>query len=70
MMLKQTGLVGIYPLMVLTKDGKRPEVVEEQGVCLFQDYISRLGKARMVQCGPERYRSTLKRMDTWDERPL
>ena len=29
MMLKQTGLVGIYPLMVLTKDGKRPEVVEE-----------------------------------------
>lgn len=27
--LKQTGLVGIYPLMVLTKDGKRPEVVEE-----------------------------------------
>jgi hypothetical protein len=39
-------------------------------VCLFQDYISRLGKARMVQCGPERYRSTLKRMDTWDERPL
>jgi len=29
MMLKQTGLVGIYPLMVLTKDGQRPEVVEE-----------------------------------------
>ena len=28
-MLKQTGLVGIYPLMVLSKDGKRPEVVEE-----------------------------------------
>lgn len=27
--LKQTGLVGIYPLMMLTKDGKRPEVVEE-----------------------------------------
>ncbi len=28
-MLKQTGLVGIFPLIVLTKDGKRPEVVEE-----------------------------------------
>ncbi|HEY6407386.1 MAG TPA: hypothetical protein VIY29_07960, partial [Ktedonobacteraceae bacterium] len=28
-LLKQTGLVGIYPLMVLTKDGKRPEVVED-----------------------------------------
>src|SRR5947209_1786215 len=27
--LKQTGLIGIFPLMVLTKDGKRPEVVEE-----------------------------------------
>ena len=29
LMLKQTGLVGIFPLIVLTKDGKRPEVVEE-----------------------------------------
>ena len=28
-MLKQTGLVGIFPLMVLAQDGKRPEVVEE-----------------------------------------
>ena len=28
-MLKQTGLVGILPLMVLAKDGRRPEVVEE-----------------------------------------
>lgn len=28
-MLKQTGLVGIYPLMVLSKDGKRPEVIED-----------------------------------------
>ena len=27
--LKQTGLVGIFPLMVLAQDGKRPEVVEE-----------------------------------------
>ena len=27
--MKQTGLVGIFPLMVLTKDGKRTEVVEE-----------------------------------------
>ena len=27
--LKQTGLVGIFPLMVLTQGGKRPEVVEE-----------------------------------------
>ncbi len=26
---KQTGLVGIFPLMVLAQDGKRPEVVEE-----------------------------------------
>lgn len=26
---KQTGLIGIFPLMVLAKDGKRPEVVEE-----------------------------------------
>ncbi|MEO8957199.1 MAG: hypothetical protein ABI396_04810, partial [Ktedonobacteraceae bacterium] len=26
---KQTGLTGIFPLMVLAKDGKRPEVVEE-----------------------------------------
>ena len=28
-MLKQTGLLGIFPLMVLTKDGKRREVVDE-----------------------------------------
>jgi predicted transposase YdaD len=28
-MLKQTGLPGIFPLMVLTKDGKRREVVDE-----------------------------------------
>src|SRR5438876_6795360 len=42
----------------------------QQGVSLFQDYISRLGKAKMGQCGPVRCRSTLKRMDTWDERPL
>ena len=28
-MLRQTGLVGILPLMVLAKDGRRPEVVEE-----------------------------------------
>ena len=28
-MLKQTGLIGIFPLMVLAQDGKRPEVVEE-----------------------------------------
>ncbi len=28
-MLKQTGLVGIFPLMVLAQEGKRPEVVEE-----------------------------------------
>lgn len=28
-MLKQTGLAGIFPLMVLAQDGKRPEVVEE-----------------------------------------
>jgi hypothetical protein len=41
-----------------------------QGVSLFQNYMSRLGQPRMVQCGPEGYRSTLKRMDTWDERPL
>src|SRR5437588_8874914 len=27
--LKQTGLVGIFPLMVLAQNGKRPEVVEE-----------------------------------------
>jgi predicted transposase YdaD len=27
--LKRTGLVGIFPLMVLTQGGKRPEVVEE-----------------------------------------
>src|SRR5947209_3610003 len=27
--LKQTGLIGIFPLMVLAQDGKRPEVVEE-----------------------------------------
>ena len=27
--LKQTGLVGIFPLMVLAQGGKRPEVVEE-----------------------------------------
>src|SRR5947207_7063047 len=27
--LKQTGLVGIFPLMVLTQGGRRPEVVEE-----------------------------------------
>lgn len=27
-MLKQTGLIGIFPLMVLAQDGKRPEVVE------------------------------------------
>jgi hypothetical protein len=26
---KQTGLTGIFPLMVLAKDGKRPEVIEE-----------------------------------------
>jgi len=32
--IKRTGLVGIFPLMVLAKDGKRPEVVEEiiQGI--------------------------------------
>src|SRR5438045_2747159 len=41
-----------------------------QGVCHCQHYISRLGQARMVQCGPEGERSTLKRRDTWDERPL
>ena len=29
LMLKQTGLVGIFPLIVLTKDGKRREVVDE-----------------------------------------
>ena len=27
--IKQTGLVGIFPLMVLARDGKRPEVVED-----------------------------------------
>jgi len=27
--IKRTGLVGLFPLMVLAKDGKRPEVVEE-----------------------------------------
>ena len=32
--IKRTGLVGLFPLMVLAKDGKRPEVVEEiiQGI--------------------------------------
>ena len=27
--LKRTGLIGIFPLIVLSKDGKRPEVVED-----------------------------------------
>jgi hypothetical protein len=42
---------------------------ERQGVSLLQNYISRLGQARMVQCGPDGYRSTLKRREKWDERP-
>lgn len=25
----QTGLTGVFPLMILAKDGKRPEVVEQ-----------------------------------------
>ena len=47
---------------------KRPS--RDQGVCLLQNYIFRLRQARMVQCGPDGYWSTLKRMENWDERPL
>jgi hypothetical protein len=46
-----------------------PHLGSEQGVSLFRNHRSRLGQARMIQCGPEGDWSPLKRMDTWDERP-